>query len=51
MLSQATVSWGSKKQVSMALSSCEAEIMAASDAAKEALYLRRFAAELGMTSK
>ena len=49
MLSQATVSWGSKKQVSVALSSCEAEIMAASDAAKEALYLRRFAAELGMT--
>ena len=27
--SQAVISWGSKKQVSVALSSCEAEIMAA----------------------
>ena len=46
--SQAVVSWGSKKQASVALSSCEAEIMAASEAAKEAVYLSRFLAELGL---
>ena len=45
--SQAVISWGSKKQVSVALSSCEAEIMAASEAAKEALFLSRFLDELG----
>ena len=37
---QATISWASKKQDTIALSSCEAEIMAASEAAKEALHLR-----------
>ena len=47
-LNKAAVSWGSKKQKSVALSSCEAEIMAASDAAKEAAHLTRLAAELGM---
>ena len=47
MYSQAVISWGSKKQVSVALSSCEAEIMAASEAAKEAIYLSRFLGELG----
>ena len=45
--SQAVISWGSKKQVSVALSSCEAEIMAGSEAAKEALFLHRFLDELG----
>ena len=30
----------------MALSSCEAEIMAASESSKEAIYLKRFAQEL-----
>ena len=34
-LGRAAVSWGSKKQVSIALSTCEAEIMAASEAAKK----------------
>ena len=43
----ATISWGSKKQTSVVLSSCEAEIMAASEAAKEAVYLREFLNELG----
>ena len=38
--SQAVVSWGSKKQNSVALSSCEAEIMAASEAAKEGVYTK-----------
>ena len=47
MYNQAAVSWSCKKQVSVALSSCEAEIMAASEAAKEASYLRSFLAELG----
>ena len=45
-MSKAAISWGSKKQPTIALSSCESEIMAASEAAKEAVYLRRFAAEL-----
>ena len=34
-------------KVSVVLSSCEAEIMAASEAAKEALFLSRFLDELG----
>ena len=46
-LSRAAISWGSKRQTSVALSSCEAEIMAASEAAKEAVYLDRFLTELG----
>ena len=37
---QATISWASKKQNVVALSTCEAEIMAASEASKEALHLR-----------
>ena len=49
MLSSAAISWGSKRQPSIALSSCEAEIIAASEASKEALYLKRFAKELGVT--
>ena len=47
MMSKAAISWGSKKQQSIALSSCEAEIVAASEAAKEAIYLDRLHAELG----
>ena len=35
-----TVSWYSKKQISMALSSAEAEYMAASQAACEAIWMR-----------
>merc|ERR1712091_798875 len=38
----AAISWSSKKQPTVALSSCQAEIVAASEAAKEGLYLRRF---------
>ena len=48
LFSSAAISWGSKRQVSVALSSCEAEIMAASEASKEAIYLKRFAQELGI---
>ena len=36
------MSWGSKKQVSVALSSCEAEIYALSEAAKDVVYFRKF---------
>ena len=46
----ATISWLSKKQPSVALSSCEAEIMAGSVAATEAIYLSNFLRELGIDS-
>ena len=39
---------GSKRQPSIALSSCEAEIIAASEASKEAIYLKRFAQEMDL---
>ena len=42
----AAISWGSKKQDSISLSSCESEIMAASEAAKEAVYLAGYLDEL-----
>eukprot|EP00965_Chrysotila_dentata_P019375 644572-Pleurochrysis_carterae.AAC.2 len=45
---QAAISWSSKKQASVALSSCEAEIVAASEAAKEAVCLRALFSELGL---
>lgn len=47
-LSHAAISWGSKKEQSVALSSCEAEIMALTEAAKEGAYLTRFLAELAI---
>eukprot|EP00965_Chrysotila_dentata_P027070 898391-Pleurochrysis_carterae.AAC.2 len=47
LYSQAAITWSSKKQATVALSSCEAEIVAASEAAKEAVYLRSLVAELG----
>jgi hypothetical protein len=50
MLNKAAISWGSKKQTSIALSSCEAELMAGSEAAKEAVYFRRYQEELGYTN-
>lgn len=40
------ISWESRKQTSVALSSTEAEYMAASDAAKEAIYLKRILKEV-----
>ena len=48
MLSGAAVSWTSKRQATIALSSCEAEIMAASEAAKETIYLDGFLKELNL---
>lgn len=49
-LAQAAISWGSKRQHCVALSSCEAEIVALSEAAKEGVYLTRALAEFGFTS-
>ena len=46
----AAISFGSKKQKSVALSSCEAEIMAASTAAQDVIYMRRLLSELGHAS-
>eukprot|EP00965_Chrysotila_dentata_P112613 3721512-Pleurochrysis_carterae.AAC.2 len=40
MYGRAAISWSSKKQGNVAVSSCEADIVAASEAAKEAVYLR-----------
>jgi hypothetical protein len=44
--SRAVVTWGSKKQQSIALSSCEAEVMALSEACKDGVYLATFLDEL-----
>eukprot|EP00965_Chrysotila_dentata_P178037 5881381-Pleurochrysis_carterae.AAC.1 len=51
MYNQAAILWASKKQQSVALSSCEAEIIAASEATKEAVYLRTLFADLGLAPK
>ena len=48
--SSAAISWGSKKQPTIALSSCEAEIVAASESAKEAVHLGGIIDELGLAS-
>ena len=48
VLNQATVSWASKRQPTVALSSCEAEIMAGSEAAKEAISISALSRELGL---
>ncbi|KAJ3557078.1 hypothetical protein NM688_g1664 [Phlebia brevispora] len=45
-LAEGAISWQSKKQHSTALSSMEAKYMAASNATKEATWLREFLAEL-----
>ena len=47
---QHTISWWCKLQSSIALSSCEAELMAASEGATEAVSLSSFLEELGLPS-
>ena len=43
---RACISWGSQKQRTIALSSCEAEIVALSEASKDVLYFRKVMDEL-----
>lgn len=47
LLGAGAVSWSSKKQTSVALSSTEAEYMALTQASKEAIWIRRLLLELG----
>ena len=47
MLCGAAISWQSKKQSVVAMSSCEAEYIALSSCAREAVWLRRLLADLG----
>jgi len=42
-----TITWGSKKQTTIALSSTEAEYVALSEAAREAMWLYQLYGELG----
>jgi len=48
-LSDGVISWGSKKQSTVALSTTEAEYMALTETTKEAIWLRRILSELGFT--
>jgi len=50
LLSNAAISWESRKQRTVALSSIEAEYIALSNAAKEAIYLSRFLSEIGFAT-
>ena len=50
LLANGPVSWSSKQQASVALSSMEAEYMAASAACQEAVWLDRVLQELGNTN-
>jgi len=47
-LGQSTVSWSSKKQASVALSSTEAEYISAAYASQEAVWLRQLLDDLGV---
>jgi hypothetical protein len=47
-LAGAAVSWSSKKQTSIALSSTEAEYISGAHATKEAIWLRQLLSELGL---
>ena len=47
MISRGAVTWSSKRQGCVAMSSCEAEYMAGSHAGKEGVWLRNFLNEMG----
>jgi hypothetical protein len=47
-LGDGAISWASKKQTSVALSSTEAEYMALTQACKEAIWIKRYLMELGV---
>ena len=49
-LNGGAICWKSLKQHTMVDSTCEAEYIAASDAAKEAVWLRKFINKLGVAS-
>jgi hypothetical protein len=49
-LNDGAVSWKSSKQETVADSATEAEYIAASEAAKEAVWIRKFVSELGVVS-
>ena len=48
LLAGGSVSWSSKKQPTVALSTVEAEYMALSQATKEGIWIRRFLSEVGI---
>ncbi|GBM10922.1 Retrovirus-related Pol polyprotein from transposon TNT 1-94 [Araneus ventricosus] len=48
MLSNSVISWESRKQKTVALSSTESEYMSLSDSCKEALYLHKLLSELDL---
>lgn len=50
LLGGGAITWDSKKQRTVALSTTEAEYMAMAEAAKEIVHLRRFLLELGVSS-
>ena len=50
ILNGGAICWKSSKQSTVADSVCEAEYIAASDAAKEVVWLRKFLGELGVAS-
>ncbi|XP_071574596.1 uncharacterized protein [Temnothorax nylanderi] len=50
LLANAAISWESRKQRTVALSSTEAEYTALSDAAREAIYLSKLLSEIGLPS-
>src|SRR5690349_24524472 len=50
ILNGGAITWNSKKQPTVALSTTEAEYMALAQATKEAIWLQRFLAEIGVDS-
>ena len=50
-LSEGAISWSSKRQATVALSSTEAEYMALTQATKKAIWLRSLLAELNYTQE